>query len=356
MLVTILPAVPDAQQSEGMDNIMSAYHLHRGDVLEAYPSWPDPDLIISDGAYGLGGFPGDPWTTEDLTGWYQPHVTEWSNRSKPSSTLWLWNTEQGWASVHPLLTEHGWKYEQTITWDKGIRHAAGNTNSKTLRRFPVVTEVCVFYSRRIELPAGTRTLPVQQWLRHEWLRSGLPMHLANDACGVRNAATRKYLTTDRVWYFPPPEMMERLAGYANAHGQPEGRPYFSFDGVNPIRCGDWAGLRYRWNFEHGYTNVWHHPPVSGGERYRSNVRRSSPRVHNPGFKAAAHLNQKPLELMKRIVKACTTAGDVVWEPFGGLCTGSAAAVEMERLAFAAEIVDSFAEIAADRLNISSGYC
>ena len=333
---------------------MATYHLHRGDVMEAYPSWPAPALIISDGAYGVGGFPGDPWTTEGLVEWYRPHVVEWSKRSRPAATLWFWNTEQGWATVHPLLTEYGWKYEQTIIWDKGIRHAAGNSNGKTLRRFPVVTEVCVFYSRRLELPAGSRMLPVQQWLRHEWLRSGLPMYRANEACGVRNAATRKYLTADRLWYFPPPEMMERMAGYANAHGRPAGRPYFSLDGVNPISRDEWAGLRYRWNFEHGHTNVWHHPPVNGDERYRGNGRRSAPRVPNPGSNAAAHLNQKPIELMKRIVKSCTTAGDIVWEPFGGLCTGSAAAVELGRRAFAAEIVDSFAEIAAGRLVGANG--
>ena len=333
---------------------MPTYQLHKGDVSEAYASWPAPAAIISDGAYGVGGFPGDPWTTEGLVEWYRPHVAVWSKRSPPAATLWFWNTEQGWATVHPLLTEHGWKYEQTIIWDKGIRHVAGNSNGKTLRRFPVVTEVCVFYSRRLELPTEDRVLPVQQWLRCEWLRSGLPLSRANEACGVRNAATRKYLTTDRLWYFPPPDAMERMARYANAHGRPADRPYFSLDGCSAVTGDEWAALRYRWNFEHGLTNVWNHPPVNGDERYRGNSGRAAPRVSNPGSNAAAHLNQKPIELMKRIIEACTSKGDVVWEPFGGLCTASAAAVELGRRAFAAEIVDSFAEIAASRLAAANG--
>ena len=341
------PVVPDGAG-------MTSYDLYRGDVLEAYTSWPTPATIISDGAYGVGGFPGDPRTPDRIADWYRPHVIEWAKHSAPATTLWFWNTEQGWATVHPLLAEHGWKYEQTIVWDKGIRHVAGNSNGKTLRRFPVVTEVCVFYSRILELPTEDRVLPAQQWLRHEWRRSGLPLYRANEACGVRNAATRKYLTADWLWYFPPPEMVERMARYANLHGQPTDRPYFSLDGANAITAGQWAAFRYRWNFEHGLTNVWSHPPVNGSERYRGNGHRAAPRVSNPGSNAAAHLNQKPVELMKRIVEACTKAGDVVWEPFGGLCTGAVAAIELGRRAFAAEIVDHFAEIAVGRLAGASG--
>ena len=39
-------------------------------------------------------------------------------------------------------------YVQSIVWDKGVAHIAGNVNSNTIRQFPVVvTEVCVFYRR-----------------------------------------------------------------------------------------------------------------------------------------------------------------------------------------------------------------
>jgi site-specific DNA-methyltransferase (adenine-specific) len=45
----------------------------------------------------------------------------------------------------------------------------------------------------------------------------------------------------------------------------------------------------------------------------------------------------------------TEPGDVVWEPFGGLCSGSVAAITMGRRAFAAETDPAFADLAADRL-------
>ena len=99
---------------------------------------------------------------------------------------------------------------------------------------------------------------------------------------------------------------------------------------------DWARLRHTWHHQHGLTNVWLHPPLNGAERYRGNGRRVAPRVHNPGRNATAHLNQKPLEFMRRIVKAPPNEGDTIWEPFGGLCSASVAAIETGRNAFAAE--------------------
>lgn len=43
------------------------------------------------------------------------------------------------------------------------------------------------------------TLHPQHRRHHEWQRAGLPLYKANEACGVKNAATRKYLTQDWLW-------------------------------------------------------------------------------------------------------------------------------------------------------------
>lgn len=323
--------------------------LYPGPAQVTYHVWPSPDLIISDGAYGVGGFPSDLRTPEKLEDWYADHVVAWSRYAHAATTLWFWNTEIGWANVHPLLTREGWEYIQTITWDKGIGHIAGNVNGDTIRRLPTVTEVCVFYRRRLAFDTPHGQVSARQWLRSEWLRTGLPLNRANDACRVKNAATRKYLTQDWLWYFPPAEMMGRLVSYANLHGAPAGRPYFSIDGVRPVTTREWAQLRHPWQHEHGQTNVWSHPPLTGSERYRSNGRRVAPRVHNPGSNAAAHLNQKPLDFMRRIVRMASNVGDMIWEPFGGLCTASVAAVESGRNACAAEPDPYFFSLAEERL-------
>jgi DNA methylase len=328
------------------------YVLHSGDVLDVYDGWPAPAAIISDGAYGIRGFHGDTTGPEGLAEWYRPHVEHWSKAALPATTLWFWNTEVGWATVHPLFVAHGWDYVQAVTWDKGLAHIAGNVNGKTIRRFPVVTELCVLYQRRFEVHGPAGPMPVQQWLRHEWQRSGLPLYRANEACGVKNAATRKYLTQDWLWYWPPGLMMERLAAYASDHGVESGWPYFSLDGKAPVTAKEWDSLRYHWNHAHGLTNVWSRPPLHDGERLKGTMRRAAPRVYKPTRASAAHLNQKPLEFMERIIYAATEPDDVVWEPFAGLASASVAAVALGRMPYAAEIDHHFARLAGERLRLA----
>ncbi len=311
--------------------------IHLGDALNLYSRWPAPTVIISDGPYGLGSYPGDPPTCDGLVEFYEPHVRAWSEHALPSTTLWFWNSELGWATVHPLLVRYGWEYRSCHIWDKGKAHVAGNANSRTLRKFPVVTEVCVQYVRKVRLraPGAEQPLPVREWLRYEWKRAGLPLYLANRACGVANAASRKYLTADHLWYFPPGDAFERLSAYANEHGRPEGRPYFAVEGRVPT-AEEWERMRAKFNCLFGVTNVWRHPPVNGAERIRFQGR-------------PVHLNQKPLKLMELCISASSDPGDVVWEPFGGTCTAAIASLKLGRRCYSAEIIPAFYIIAARRL-------
>ena len=122
--------------------------------------------------------------------------------------------------------------------------------------YGVVTEVCVQYVKGARFAVGGRDLPMQEWLRHEWIRSGLPLSEANEACGVKNAATRKYVTRCHRWYYPPADAFANLADYANRHGLPEGRPYFSQDGCRPLSGQEWGRLRAKFYCAVGVHNVW----------------------------------------------------------------------------------------------------
>ncbi|MBV8054988.1 MAG: site-specific DNA-methyltransferase [Deltaproteobacteria bacterium] len=252
-------------------------------------------------------------------------------------------TEVGWASVHTALAAHDWEYRSCHIWDKGMSHVAGNSNTQTLRKFPVVTEVCAQYVKAATFTIYGRKASMQEWLRYEWQRSGLPLRLANEACGVINAATRKYLTSDYLWYYPPPEMFTRMVEYVNKRGNPTGRPYFSVDGKQPIQQEQWASLRAKFHCGVGITNVWREPQLNGSERIRG--ARSGMRYKFTSL----HGSQKPLRLIDIIVRCCTDAGDVVWEPFGGLCPGAVISHRLRRQYRAAEILPEFYGAAAERL-------
>ena len=312
--------------------------FYQGDTLECYDNWKSPVAIVSDGPYGIDGYEGDAKKPENLAKMYEPHIKKWSEKATSETTLWFWNTEVGWASVHPVLVENGWIYRGCNIWDKGVKHIAGNCNGKTMRKFPVVTEVCVHYVRKESFFAKSgEEISLQMWLRSEWERTSLPVNRANDACGVKNAASRKYLTKDHLWYFPPKEEFSKLVNYANTHGKSEGRPYFSVDGQQSLSENQWERMRAKFNFEYGVTNVWNSPALRSKERLKNGT-------------VISHPNQKPLELMNRIILASTDKDDVVWEPFGGLASACYAAKKLGRYFSGCEITENYANLARARLD------
>jgi hypothetical protein len=318
-------------QSEWSDGQV---HLCHGNSLDLYQRWERPTVIVSDGAYGILGFEGDTSDHLGIASWYEPHVEAWGRYATPQTTLWFWNSEIGWAATHPVLEKHGWRYVNANFWNKGKAHIAGNVNTAKIRRFPVVSEICVQYVLEARVQGET----LQHWLYKEWKRTGLPLRAANEACGVKDAAVRKYLDQGHLWYYPPAETFERMAKYANEHGRADGRPYYSADGVRPMTASDWAKMRSKFFCPHGWTNVWDRPPLKGAERVKVPQRDSK----------AAHLNQKPLDLMRNIIEASSEANDVVWEPFGGLMTGCMAAKLSGRRAYGGEIDPDYFQLAVAR--------
>jgi len=64
---------------------------HLGEAEAVYPTLePGYTLIVSDGAYGIGGFPGDPTDPRRLADWYAPHLAAWDRLAAPSASLYLW--------------------------------------------------------------------------------------------------------------------------------------------------------------------------------------------------------------------------------------------------------------------------
>lgn len=319
------------------EDINKKVHIYCGDAFDLYKDWKVPTVIMCDGPYGINGYPGDLLSVEGLSEWYEKHVTEWNKYATPKTTLWFWNTEQGWATVHPMLVRLGWEFKACHVWNKGISHVAGNTNTKTLSHLPVVTEVCVQYVKKASFKVGDNILPMKEWLRYEWGRTGLPFSKTNTACGVVDAATRKYFTKCHLWYMPPAEQFGKISEYANTYGKPEGKPYFSIDGKVPLTKDDWEELKPIFNCPFGMTNVWEVKQLRSKERLKKDQK-------------AIHLNQKPLELIRAIIEMSSNENDVVWDPFAGLCTTAVAASSLKRECYCAELRPEVFDIAKQRLS------
>ena len=61
-----------------------------------------------------------------------------------------------------------------------------------------------------------------------------------------------------------------------------------------------------------------------------------------------HMNQKPLELLDLCIRSTSDEGDIVWEPFGGLCSAALAAKRVGRQCFSAEVLRGFYDKAVER--------
>ena len=84
------------------------------------------------------------------------------------------------------------------------------------------------------------------------------------------------------------------------------------------------------------TDVWEISRVTGG------TNRSSPERTN-------HPAQMPLDVAKRVIKACSAPGEIVLDPFLGSGTTAVAALEEGRNAIGIEIDLPFATLASNRI-------
>ncbi len=105
----------------------------------------------------------------------------------------------------------------------------------------------------------------------------------------------------------------------------------------------WAGMRAKFTCEAGVTNVWRLPHVGGKERVNGERTRMRWKFRS------LHGSQKPLALVERTIRVTTDPGDVVWEPFGGLCPAALCALKLDRECRSAEIAREFHDAAAERL-------
>jgi hypothetical protein len=97
----------------------------------------------------------------------------------------------------------------------------------------------------------------------------------------------------------------------------------AIDGKSPLTAKEWSLLRSKFKCPYGVTNCWELPAVRGGERLKARG-------------VTVHLNQKPLQLIEMTLNASADAGDVVWEPFGGLCPAAVASMKLSLSCYSSE--------------------
>ncbi len=325
---------------------MTRHQLRFGEIVHArveavYPTIAPGSVTLChvDGPYGMGKAAWD--KVKDLAAWYRPHIAEWGRICAPSASVYLWNTAEGWAAIHPEMVAAGWTFTSLIVWVKPNSPAIKGTEMS--RGWNDITEVCGFYMRESvgSPPGGAQVLvneaagaddrnTIRIWLAAERERAGLTgaaLEAAVNEAGGKGNMTCRHSFTKSQWCLPTFDQWKALHQAWNRRGTLDGRPYLQRDCSRVYNLADAAdhdalraeydALRAPFALPVGVQNVWTEPLVGGAERL----------THGDGD--SLHACQKPLLFARRIVEASSRPGDLVFSPFGGTCRE---AVAIERMA------------------------
>ena len=325
--------------------------IHRADArkVAAEQEAGSFSLAVLDGPYGMRKAAWDMMKVRDLPEWYAPHLDDVGRLCGASASLYVWNTIEGWATLHPGIVARGWTFRSLVTWDKGVGFMAGKCDVKGLRSWYDVTEVCGFYQREAWAPstcAGQEIAqatgadernPTPRFYRAERERAGMTKRaMARHFPSASGGLTGCVANWEGGLNYPTWEVWQKSAAAMHEAAPLSGRerPYLVHPSVWPA-----GGLRasydhLRAEYDHlraeyeasrpaftaplGVSNVWRHGQVTGAERLRG----------DDG--ATLHACQKPIAFSDRIIRASSRPGERVWTPFGGTCREAVAAEWMAR--------------------------
>jgi site-specific DNA-methyltransferase (adenine-specific) len=308
---------------------VSGLHAHKGDGVDIYPTLPADafTLIVSDGAYGIGGFPGDPKSPKALADWYAPHLAAWDRLAAPSSSLYFWCTPEGCARMLSHLEAAGWRLYSCIRWDKGTSQMA-EMNHGTVRGWVNSSEDCYFYVREVVDISAMAAETIYRDLDAKRRDSSAPVHMRaeRESAGVTRRQVAAYFPSasggltgcvtnwEEGYNFPTWDIWQRFAAaLQDLAPRTDPRPYLvtaavwerlgslresyeALRGEYEALRGEYEALRYPFALPQGVTDVWAGLPVN-----------------RPGRHGCA----KRDDHIERIVKASSRPGDRVLEPFGG---------------------------------------
>lgn len=121
--------------------------IHRADArkVAAEQEAGSFSLAVLDGPYGMRKAAWDMMKVSGLPEWYAPHLDDVGRLCADSASLYVWNTAEGWATLHPGIVARGWTFRSLVTWDKMTSPAM--MAWRTLGGWPDHTEVCGVYQR-----------------------------------------------------------------------------------------------------------------------------------------------------------------------------------------------------------------
>jgi len=346
-----------------------------GDALEVLRGMPDgcAALAIVDGPYNMRKADWDKFDSwYAFRDWYRPLWEQLSRVLRDNCSLYVFGTFESLAALKMDLDAAGpgWRFVNHIVLRRESLYLKKFDQARFRSWLPEHYEDCLLYAREtvdISDMAWREVTqahgvgcdgtpiddnPLRAYLNAERERAGVSVREVAEAfqqvTGSRTVTGMAgHWFGNSQWTIPTAENYQWLRALFNSRGNGSGpylvrpwedlrREYEDLRREYEDLRREYEDLRYTFNPQQGVTDVWTVPICAGSERVRVNGQ-------------TAHVAQKPLEIMRRIIQASSNEGDTVVVPCSGLGSAEVACVETGRHYIGIELNPEYVAIAERRI-------
>jgi len=294
------------------------------DCMDILPELPDDsvDMILTDPPYNIGK---DGWDRiKNYYDWLMVRFKECERVLKENGTFWFFHINfTDLSEIHKRLQRDTcFRHKQLIVINKGIQSVSGRCNTDVLRSFPRATEYLQFYTFDDLTGAEqlsdeyARVNPMAQYLKKEFGRAGVTQKEVAKLFPSKTGGVTGCVSNWILGYnFPLKWQYERMRDY-----------------LNDLNCDEdlrreYEDLRYNFNLPMGVTDVW---------------------TNNFYESKTSHPTEKPLPLIRRIIRTASNEGDVILDPFIGSGTTAVACRQLKRHFIGIELDKTYYQMACER--------
>jgi DNA modification methylase len=312
--------------------------LYNGDCLEVMKNIADNsiDCIITDPPYNIGKAKWD--KIDNYIEWMGTVFLECQRVLKENGSFYFFHNDMAQIAQLMVWLQQNTKFifNSFIVWDKGDFRALSwkNPSEKSnLRSWFNTAEYCLYYTFQDETGLSTVMLDtnnfptMRRYFKELQEYIGLNIKQINTKVGHRKSEHCFYWKTTQ-WDMPTKETYKELISNFNIDKWNGYKEYESLRQEYESLRQEYESLRYTHNLDERHNNIWRYKTENQGKY---------------------HECQKPLTVLKRIIKTSSNENDIILDPFMGSGTTGVACQHLNRNFIGIELDETYFNIAKERI-------
>jgi len=299
--------------------------IHCMDCLEGLKQMEDNsvDLIVTDPPYNIGIAEWD--KIKDYKNFCRGWIKEIIRITKPNKALWIFGNQHSTHILRDILDDDSdVRFRSKIIWNKGV----GIPNNLN---FSNLYEEILYH---IKVPNPRILKDFGDYIKNKRKDLNLSLKEIGIFCGEEWYHRGGHLYFETGLVIPTVEQYIKLKDVLKLNNNYD--IYFDNHFVFNLES---VGVKWKYDKDkrnkRGWKNcgdVWNIPQLSGTFKER-----------------LAHPTQKPIKLIRRMIKVSSNEGDIILDPFMGSGTTAVAAKQLNRNFIGFELSQKYCDIANKRL-------